>query len=209
MLLTLFRPKPSDSNPYPTLSLGYDSESKVGRIVPSRRKLKYREFDAATLSKSSEPLVLNDDGEPRSKKVCQRRPVSLVLPSYVVFSRNYFLDYFHFFLVSLLTCIGFAKHSQNLDDKVVYLMNVLKQKNLEIEALKRKNILLKSKVNGLMDFKSKCTCKLPLYSQFWKTSKDCEYYTGVTNVSLFKNLHYFIVPFIHRRWRGVSLTSKG
>ena len=108
--------------------------------------------------------------------------------------------------MSLLTFIGFAKHSQNLDDKVVFLVSVLKQKNLEIEALKRKNVLLKSKVNGLMDFKSKW--KLPLYSQLLKTSKDCEYYTGVTNLSLFQNLHDFIVPFIRRRWRGVSLTSK-
>ena len=82
--------------------------------------------------------------------------------------------------MSLLTCNGFAKHSQNLE----------------------------SKVNGLMDFKSKFTCKLPLYLQLLKTSKDCEYYTGVTNLSLFQNLHYFIVPFIRRRWRGVSLTSK-
>ena len=131
-----------------------------------------------------------------------------MLPSYVVFSRNHFLDYFHFFFVSLLTCIGFAKHSQNLDDKVLFLINVLKQKNLEIEALKRKNILLKSKVNGLMDFKSKCICKFPLYSQLLKTSKDYEYYTGVTSLSLFQNLHDFIVPFIRRRWRGVSLTSK-
>ena len=119
------------------------------------------------------------------KKNCRRRPFSFVLPSYVVFSRNYFLDYFPFFFVSLLTCTGFAKHSQSLDGKVVFLINVLKRKNLQIEALKRKNILLKSKVNGLMDFKSKCTCKLPLYSQLLKTSDDCEYYPGVTNLSLF------------------------
>ena len=46
--------------------------------------------------------------------------------------------------MSLLTCNGFAKHSQNLE----------------------------SKVNGLMDFKSKFTCKLPLYLQLLKTSKD-------------------------------------
>ena len=52
-----------------------------------------------------------------------------------------------------MTCVGLAKHSQNLDDKVIFLINVLKQKNLEIEALKRKNVLLKSKVNGLMNFK--------------------------------------------------------
>ena len=131
-----------------------------------------------------------------------------MLPSYVVFSRNYFLDYFRFFFISLLTCIGFAKHSQNLDDKVIFLINVLKQKNLEIEDLKRKNILLKSKVNGLMDFKSKCNCKLTLHSQLLKTSKDCEYYTGVASLSLFQNFHDFIVPFIRKRWRGVSLTSK-
>ena len=200
--------KPTNNNQYPTLSLGYDSESKVRRIVHSRRELIYREFDAATTSESSEPLILNDDGESRSKKVCRRTPVSLVLPSYVVFSRNYFLNYFHFFHVSLLTCIGFAKHSQNLDDKVVFLINILNQKSLETEALKRKNILLKSKVNGLMDFKSKCTCKFPFYSQLLKTSKDCEYYTGVTNLSLFQNLHDFVVPFFRRRWRYVSLTSK-
>ena len=86
------------------MNLGYDSESKVRRIVPSRRKLKYREFDAATTSESSELVILNDDGESRSKKVCRRRPVPLVLPNYAVFSRNHFLDYFNFFLVSLLTC---------------------------------------------------------------------------------------------------------
>ena len=194
--------KPTNNNPYPTLNLGYDSESKGQRIVPSRRKLKYRKFDAATTSKSSESVILHDDGESRLKKVCRRRPVSLVLPSYVVFPRRYFLDYFHFLLVPLLTCIGFAKHSQNLDDKVVFLINVLKQKNLEIEAL------LKNKVNGLMDFESKCTCQLPLYLQLLKTSEDCQYNTGVTNLSLFQNLHDFIVPFIRRRWRGVSLTSK-
>ena len=68
-----------------------------------------------------------------------------------VFSKNYFLDHFRFFIASLLTCIGFTKHSENLDDNVIFLINVLKQKNLEIEALKRKIILLKSKVNGLMD----------------------------------------------------------
>ena len=90
--------------------------------------------------------------------------------------------------MSLLTCTGFAKHSQSLDGKVVFLINVLKRKNLDIKALKRKNILLKSKVNGLMDFKSKCTCKLPLYSQLLKISGDSEYYTGVTNLSLFQNL---------------------
>ena len=33
-----------------------------------------------------------------------------------------------------MTCVGFAKHSQNLDDKVVNLINFLKQKNLKIEA---------------------------------------------------------------------------
>ena len=60
--------------------------------------------------------------------------------------------------MSLLTCSGFTKQSQNLDHKVIFLINVLKPKNLETEALKRKNILLKSKVDGLMDFKSKCTC---------------------------------------------------
>lgn len=38
------------------------------------------------------------------------------------------------FFVSLMTCVGFAKHSQNLDDKVVNLINFLKQKNLKIEA---------------------------------------------------------------------------
>ena len=27
-------------------------------------------------------------------------------------------------------------------------------------------------------------------------------------MSLFQNLHDFIVPFIHRKWRGISLTSK-
>ena len=32
--------KPTNSNPYPTLSLGYDSESKVRRIVLSRKKIK-------------------------------------------------------------------------------------------------------------------------------------------------------------------------
>ena len=85
LLLTLFGTKKTNSNPYPTLNLGYDSESKVRRIVFSRRKLKYREFDAATTSESSEPLILNDDGESRSRKVCRKRPVSLVLPSYVVF----------------------------------------------------------------------------------------------------------------------------
>ena len=51
--------------------------------------------------------------------------------------------------MSLLTYICFATHSQNLDDKVVFLINVLNQKNLGIEALKRKNVLLKSKVNCL------------------------------------------------------------
>ena len=106
-----------------------------------------------------------------------------------------------------MTCIGFAKQSQNLDDKVVFSINVLKQKNLEIEALKRRDVLLKRKGNALMDFKSKRTCKLPLYSQLLKTPKDCEYYAGVTNLSLFQNLHDFIVPFICRRWCGVSLTS--
>ena len=57
-----------------------------------------------------------------------------------------------------------------------------------------------------MDFKSKCVIKC--YSQLLKTSKDCEYYTGVTNLSLFQNLHDFVVPFFRRRWRYVSLTSK-
>ena len=51
------------------------------------------------------------------------------------------------FFKELFSC--FATHSQNLDDKVVFLINVLKEKNLGIEALKRKNVLLKSKVNCL------------------------------------------------------------
>ena len=105
-----------------------------------------------------------------------------------VFSKNYFLDHFRFFIASLLTCIGFTKHSENLDDNVIFLINVLKQKNLEIEALK--------------------TCKLPLHSPLLKTSKYCEYYAGATNLSLFQNLYDFIVPVIHRRWHGVSFTSK-
>ena len=42
---------------------------KFGGLHP-RRKLKYREFDAATTIKSSETLILNDDGESRSKEVC-------------------------------------------------------------------------------------------------------------------------------------------
>ena len=33
--------KSTNSNSYPTLSLGYDSELKVWGIAPSRRKLKY------------------------------------------------------------------------------------------------------------------------------------------------------------------------
>ena len=96
--------------------------------------------------------------------------MSLVLPSYVVFSKNYFLDYFHLFLVSLLICVGFGKHSQNLDDKVVFSINVLKENNFEIEALKRKNVLSKSKMNVLIDYKSNCTRELLLDSQLFKTS---------------------------------------
>ena len=53
--------------------------------------------------------------------------------------------------MSLLTYIGFTKYSQNLDGKVVFLINGLKKKNLEIEALKGNNILSKIKVSGLMN----------------------------------------------------------
>ena len=167
--------KPTNSSPYPTFNLSYDSESKVCRIVPSGRKLKYRELDAPTTSELSEPLILKDDGESRPKSLSKETSVTGVAELCCFFSRNYCLDYFRFFLVSLLNYVGFAKYFQNLDDEVVFLINVLKQKNLEIEALKRKNVLLRSKVNSLMDldFKSKCTCKLSLYSQLLKTSKDC------------------------------------
>ena len=82
------------------------------------------------------------------------------------------------------------------------------QKNLDIEALKRKSVFLKSKDNGLMDFKSKCTCKLPTDSQLLKKANDCECYTAVTNLSLFQNLYDFIVPFIRKRWCRVSLNSE-
>ena len=85
--------------------------------------------------------------------------------------------------MSLLTYIGFTKYSQNLDGKVVFLINGLKKKNLEIEALKGNNVLSKIKVSGLMNSRWKCTSKLLLYSQLLKTSKDCKYYTGVTNMS--------------------------
>ena len=50
LLLTLLDQKLTNSNPYSTLNLGYDSESKVRRIAPSRRKLRYQDFDAATTS---------------------------------------------------------------------------------------------------------------------------------------------------------------
>lgn len=53
--------------------------------------------------------------------------------------------------MSLLTYIGFTKYSQNLDGKVVFLINGLKKKNLEIEALKGINVLSKIKVSGLMN----------------------------------------------------------
>ena len=74
------------------------------------------------------------------------------------------------FLVSLLTCVGFGKHCQNLYDKVVFSINVLKKKNFKIEDLKRKNVLSKSKMNVLIDYKSNCTRELQLYSQLFKTS---------------------------------------
>ena len=82
------------------------------------------------------------------------------------------------------------------------------QKKFDIEALKRKNVFLKSKDNGLMNFKSKCTCKLPTDLQLLKKANDCEYYTAVTNLSLFQNLYDFIVPFIRKRWCRVSLNSE-
>ena len=55
--------------------------------------------------------------------------------------------------MSLLIYIGFNKYSQNLNGKVAFLINALKKKNLEIEALKRNNVLSKIKVSGLMDSK--------------------------------------------------------
>lgn len=53
--------------------------------------------------------------------------------------------------MSLLIYIGFNKYSQNLNGKVVFLINALKKKNLEIEALKGNNVLSKIKVSGLMN----------------------------------------------------------
>ena len=90
--------KPTNSNPYPTMNLGYYSVSKVRRIVPSCRKLKYRKFEAATTSESSEPLILNGNGKSRSKKFVEGDQCHWYCQVMLLFQGNIFLTIFTSFL---------------------------------------------------------------------------------------------------------------
>ena len=47
--------------------------------------------------------------------------------------KKYFLEFFASFIVTLLSCLGFlVNHSRSLDNKIVFLINVLSQKMLKI-----------------------------------------------------------------------------
>ena len=220
--------KPTANNPYPILNLGYEATLNVKKIVGSRRRLVYsknkndttstdlisedQEFDV-NVNDFEENLDLGDTAPISNQQLHQCD--TIILPSYVVFRREFYANGLLSIMVTLASLLSFGSmfnekckdylhEISNLSTQVELLTTLAYKNESEILKLRKQNKYLKQK---LSEIKSNCTCKIPLHKKLLTTPKDCLFHTGIATVRLFQKLHDFIKPYVRRRWRGASHTS--
>ena len=97
-------------------------------------------------------------------------------------------------------CLGLTQTVKLLSSNFVEL--AAKIQRLEHD----KKILLK-KINNLQKEPNDCTGKKPLHSTLLKNDSDVKFYCGLNTLSLFEQLHNYVVPYIQCRWKGAKTTN--
>ena len=218
--------EPTEQNPLPSINLGYDADRKFNVLNPKprRRKLSLRtDSVAAKCQKQNhhQNSSLQDLGSgsidrlPVSGSVTDNTPAmnqgndkcsentdnDLPNGGISIASRNNYGERIrmrtYFFIVTLFSQLYFS------------FVSSLKLSS-ELEEMKKKNKMLSDKIYQLQRkyqrLKKNCKCSKPLH-QTLLNKDNVRFFTNLPNLELFQKIHDLIVPYVKRRFKGVSRAS--
>ena len=86
----------------------------------------------------------------------------------------------------------------------VFLNHVLRA---QVDSLRDENKRLKRQVEILERKDKNFRCKLSVFNQLIRNDDDINFYSGIPQIPIFKELKEFIEPYVRRLWRGAKYTS--
>ena len=117
-----------------------------------------------------------------------------------VYSDNlvYACSFIFFFMYISNACLGLTRAVKLLSSNVVELAD-------KIQRLKHDKKILLKKMNKLQKELNDCTCKKPLHSTLLKNDSDVKFFCGLNTLSSFEQLHNYIVPYVGKELKELTV----
>ena len=211
---------PTENHPYPTEKLGYDAKSKVENITGcfNRRNKRARISQPITSIPDDLEASINHDHSYFNLSTSSIGDDSSLPPEQEKdafnnnnddeFNMNLLMNFlFTFYSHTFTTCRIIICFISTFISNYIQKNNNIKILRAQVLSLKDENARLIRRIERLEKKDKLCICKMSLFEQLIKNDSDILFYTGVPNISTFKELHNFISPYVRHLWRGAKRTS--